>query len=63
MLKQHNIKMLQKAAKMRLFAFKTSQLRNLFGFSSDSLRSSKFCYVCSGKNYHAWTPSAEGLIH
>lgn len=55
--------MLQKAAKMRLFAFKTSQLRNLFGFSSDSLRSSKFCYVCIGKNYHAWTPSAEGLIH
>lgn len=45
--------MLQKAAKMRLFAFKTSQLRCRSAPAPNLLRSDKFCYVCTDENHRA----------
>ena len=46
--------MLQKAAKMRLFAFKTSQLRFPSASPPLLLRSAKFCYVCIGETHRGW---------
>lgn len=45
--------MLQKAAKMRLFAFKTSQLRSRSAPTPHLLRSENFCYVCIGENHQS----------
>lgn len=43
--------MLQKAAEMRLFYFKTSQLRYRSASAPLLLRSGNFCYVCIGENH------------
>ena len=51
MLKPPNIKMLQKAVKIRLFAFKTSQLRYRSAPAPNLLRSDNFCYVCIGEKH------------
>lgn len=50
--------MLQKAVKIRLFAFKTLQLRSLSAPAPNLLRSAKFCYVCIGEKHR---PSGETL--
>lgn len=56
--------MLQKAAEMRLFAFKTSQLRCHSAPAPNLLRSDKFCYVCTDENHRAeWGLAPAGFNH
>ena len=56
--------MLQKAAEMRLFAFKTSQLRPCSVSPPLLLRSDKFCYVCTDENHRAeWGLAPAGFNH
>ena len=56
--------MLQKAAEMRLFAFKTSQLRSCSVSTPLLVRSDNFCYVCTDENHRAvWGLAPAGFNH